>query len=172
MRQGEQCVRLAGAAPLAGECGPPVRPMDGQAAAIFIGMALGLALIRRQEIEISSAAMPPVLVYDRRSRRVEEVLLPALPLGGRLPQPYPERTIPLAPGDTLVLISDGLPERRNPFDECLGYRQVEECLAEHGERSAQEILDALVDLGEHWAGGRPPEDDVTVLVVQRRPEDP
>ncbi|MCB1055690.1 MAG: SpoIIE family protein phosphatase, partial [Acidobacteria bacterium] len=134
-------------------------------------MALGLALIRRQEVEISSAAMPPVLVYDRRSRRVEEVLLPALPLGGRLPQPYPERTIPLAPGDTLVLISDGLPERRNPFDECLGYRQVEECLAEHGERSAQEILDALVDLGEHWAGGRPPEDDVTVLVVQRRPED-
>ena len=45
MRQGEQCVRLAGAAPLAGECGPPVRPMDGQAAASFIGMALGLALL-------------------------------------------------------------------------------------------------------------------------------
>lgn len=45
MRQGEQCVRLAGAAPLAGECGPPVRPMDGQAAVIFIGMALGLALL-------------------------------------------------------------------------------------------------------------------------------
>ena len=45
MRQGEQCVRLAGAAPLAGECGPPVRPMDGQAAVIFVVLAVLLALM-------------------------------------------------------------------------------------------------------------------------------
>lgn len=132
-------------------------------------MALGLAFIRDEEVEIASAAMPPVLVYDHRSCRVEEVLLPALPLGGRLPRPYPARTVQLTPGDAMVLISDGLPERRNPQDECLGYRQVQECLEEHGGRSAREVLDALVALGDRWAQGRPPEDDVTVVVVRRRP---
>ena len=41
----EQCVRLAGAAPLAGECGPPVRPMDGQAAAVMVVALVVLALV-------------------------------------------------------------------------------------------------------------------------------
>lgn len=41
---GEQCVKLAGAAPLAGECGPPVRPMDGQAAVVMI-VALALLVL-------------------------------------------------------------------------------------------------------------------------------
>jgi ligand-binding sensor domain-containing protein len=130
-------------------------------------MALGLARVGPGEIELASAAMPPALLYRPESNSVEEILLPALPLGGNLVAPYPSRAVSFEPGDTLVLISDGLPERRNGLEECLGYRMVEECLARYGGGSAHQVLEELVQLGEEWAGGQPPQDDITILVIRR-----
>ena len=72
------------------------------------------------------------------------------------------------PHDAFVLISDGLEERSNDAEEILGDEAIRQCIAESGHKSAEEIKNALVDLGENWANGKPNEDDVTFVVVKRR----
>lgn len=111
--------------------------------------------------------MPPALLYRSRSNRVEELLVEGLPLGSLEDADYVLRAVEIERGDVLVLISDGLPERRNAQGEMLGYRAVEKRLGEVGEESTERILEALVELGDNF-GEKDADDDVTVLVVRRR----
>lgn len=127
-----------------------------------IQMALNVSYITEHEIALSSAAMPPAYLYH--DGKVDEVLLPALPLGSREGTAYDLKVMPFEPGDVFLLISDGLPELMRDCDDVLGYDIVEQCLATHGDRSAEEIRDALLQLGSDWTEER--SDDVTVVVVK------
>lgn len=130
-------------------------------------MALNVTYLTDTEIAISSAAMPPSYLY-RPGRGVEEVLLPGLPLGALQQAKYSLKVLEFHRGDVLLQISDGLPERIGTHGTMLGYDAIAECLATHGDRSAREILDALLDLQRAWAGSKPPTDDITALVLKRR----
>ena len=130
-------------------------------------MALNVTYLTDTEIAISSAAMPPSYLY-RPGRGVEEVLLPGLPLGALQQAKYTLKVLEFHRGDVLLQISDGLPERLGPHGSMLGYDAIAECLGANGDRSAQEILDALLKLQRDWAGSEPPSDDITALVLKRR----
>ena len=130
-------------------------------------MALCLLHVEGDAITLSSAAMPPVFLLRQGVTEAEEILLPGLPLGGLREARYQQRRIPWAPGDLLVVISDGLPERANPAGELLGYRLVQEALAS-SRRNTQDVLQALISLGEEWGQGLANQDDVTVVVMRRR----
>ena len=130
-------------------------------------MALNVTYLTDTEIAISSAAMPPSYLY-RPGRGVEEILLPGLPLGAMQQAVYTLKVLEFHRDDVLLQISDGLPERIGANDDMLGYDAIAECLEANGNRPAQEILDALLELHREWAGTRPPSDDITALVLKRR----
>ncbi|RMG36847.1 MAG: hypothetical protein D6732_07645, partial [Methanobacteriota archaeon] len=116
-------------------------------------MALHLLQITPTTVTLSSAAMPPVYYYNEKLKKLVEVLLPSLPLGTRLPDNYQEITIHFNPGDTLVLLSDGLPERMNSKGIPLGYNLVKECIEENIHLSPKELMEKLIGLGEQHADG-------------------
>ena len=130
-------------------------------------MALNVTYVTETELAISSAAMPPSYLF-RPGSEVQEILLPGLPLSAMASPEYRLQVLEFLPGDVLLQISDGLPERLNPQDDWLGYDAVAECLEAHGEQSADHILNALLELGEGWATGRPTDDDITVVVLKHR----
>ena len=70
-------------------------------------------------------------------------------------------------GDSLVFISDGLPEATNVSDEMLGYEAVMDCVQVNGEHSAEEQKQALLDLGTVWLGELRNQDDITIVVVKK-----
>jgi serine phosphatase RsbU (regulator of sigma subunit) len=84
-----------------------------------------------------------------------------LPLGILPDETYREHTIAMAPGDTLVVYSDGLAEAPSQCELNLAR------IAEHvdGNASATEIVDHLVGLAD--LPGAPP-DDLTVVVLRCR----
>ncbi len=131
-------------------------------------MALNVLHLREGEVAVSSAAMPPVFVYRAGTGEVEEILNSSLPLGSLEDLEYPIEVFQLHPGDTLVLLSDGLPESADDHGEQLGYEAVEQCLGAYGARSSGQILQQLVELGNAWRGDRPLDDDVTLVVIKRR----
>ncbi len=135
-------------------------------------MALNVAYITEDEVAISSAAMPPAFLYRGGRQVSEEVLVPGLPLGALPGTEYELRVFDLLPGDALVLLSDGLPELIERRGEADGYAAVGRVVEQHGAGSAQELLDALVALGEGDGNGAPESgdllDDVTMVVVKKR----
>ena len=131
-------------------------------------MALTVAKINHHQLVLSVAGMPPVLLYRATTQQVEAVELKALPLGGVVNYHYQQVTLALAAGDAVVLMSDGLPERFNEKDELLGEEPIHELLAQVGNKTATEIIAALIQAGDDWAGARPQDDDVTFVVVKMK----
>ena len=86
-----------------------------------------------------------------------------------------EQTVALAPGDALVLFTDGLVEARNPAGEEFGYDRLADAVARHRHRLtsadgadtriAGRLRDALLADARAWADGREFDDDVTVFVI-------
>lgn len=93
---------------------------------------------------------------------------PRFPLGIQLREAHRERRTPLAPGDVLVIYSDGLPEAQSRHGEVYGYAGLEQRLATlpSAEMSARQIVRALLDDVHRFAGGRPQQDDMTVVAVK------
>lgn len=131
-------------------------------------MAMAVARIAGNRLTLSSAGMPPVLIYRAARREVEEIQLTGVPLGSVTSYRYRQQQTEIAAGDVIVLMSDGLPERFNPFGEMLGYDQPKLALAESAESSAQAIIERMLADADDWAKGRPLDDDVTFVVVKVR----
>jgi anti-sigma regulatory factor (Ser/Thr protein kinase) len=79
----------------------------------------------------------------------------------------PAVTLEMAPGDVLVLLSDGYYEYENAGGEPFGEDRVEAIVAAHRDRTAAELLDALMTAVVAYAGGAPQQDDMTAVIVRR-----
>ena len=130
-------------------------------------MSLTVAKLEKDSIELSSAAMPPTYYYSAKTNKIEEILVPNLPLGGLESEKYDGVKIDFKEGDVIVMISDGLPELPNPNNELLDYEKVEECFRDHSEKDAEGIKNALVELSDQWANGVMNPDDITIVVIKK-----
>jgi serine phosphatase RsbU (regulator of sigma subunit) len=129
---------------------------------------------------LAAAGMPPAYHYRAADGSVEEIALPGMPLGGIQGFPYRRVERSLAPGDALLLMSDGFAEAGDEAGQPLGYAAAAEHFRnaaheaatrrQEGQdeaRGAQEILQALVRATESWTGGGALRDDVTFVVIRR-----
>ena len=71
-------------------------------------------------------------------------------------------------GDTLVLLSDGLPEAENQGGEMIGYEKTEEEIKSLINLSAEEIKNGLVKLCESWLGDIDLKDDMTLVIIKKK----
>ena len=130
-------------------------------------MSLSVAKFNKNSVELSSAAMPPTYHFSSKTKKMEEILVPNLPLGGIETEKFDGIKKEFDPGDVMVMISDGLPELPSPTDEMLDYEKVYSCIKDNAEKSADDIKDALVYLSDDWAKGVMNPDDITIVVIKK-----
>ncbi|MCP4898743.1 MAG: SpoIIE family protein phosphatase [bacterium] len=131
-------------------------------------MAMQIVRIEGNQARVATAGIPPALVYRKQEGSVEELAPGGLPLGTRLESDYEEITVGLAPGDTLLLTSDGLAELAAPDGKALGYSGVAEAFQRIGAMAPTEIVAALLEVASSWRNGVPQEDDITLVVLQAK----
>ncbi|MBI0301434.1 serine/threonine-protein phosphatase, partial [Streptomyces sp. PRKS01-29] len=112
-------------------------------------MAMAMLKIKNREMTLSVAGMPSVLIYRAATENVEEIAVRAMPLGSVSNFAYQEREICLAENDCVLLMSDGFPEMFNDRDEMLGFEKAAEILPLIAGKSAQEIINSLVQTGDN-----------------------
>jgi sigma-B regulation protein RsbU (phosphoserine phosphatase) len=103
--------------------------------------------------------------------QVEELAARGIILGA-VADTYPyleEHELDVAPRDLLVFYSDGVTEAMNTDRELFGEDRLQAVLAANGQRSAQEVLEAIVDAVRAFGGDTPQSDDLTLYVVRRSP---
>ena len=76
--------------------------------------------------------------------------------------------VTLAPGDTLVVFSDGITEARNARDEEFGEARLASLIESAGNGTAQQLRDLLLEQVEAFGGGIPAQDDRTAIVARVR----
>lgn len=133
-----------------------------------LAMALTLARYKSGELRVAAAGMPPVFVYRASSGTVEQNVLAGMPLGLMASFPYRETVLTVEAGDTVLLMSDGFPERQNRDGELLGYDRAAEIFAAAANRPAPAVVDHLRDETLAWADGHPTDDDLTFVVLKAR----
>ncbi|HSB62569.1 MAG TPA: PP2C family protein-serine/threonine phosphatase, partial [Thermoanaerobaculia bacterium] len=90
------------------------------------------------------------------------------PLGLLPGSRFHEACVPLPPGATLVLYTDGLTECEDPEGSELGRERVARLAAAASGESPERIVSDLVAAAEAHAAGAPLGDDVTVLCLVRK----
>ncbi len=131
-------------------------------------MALTLLRIEDGRISLSAAGMPPVLHYSQAERRLQEIELVGMPLGTLADVSYQHWESELAPGDTLLMMTDGFAELLNNEEETMGYPRVSELFEASVAKEPDEIIADLSSAAEAWTGGLPPRDDITFVVLRSK----
>ena len=129
------------------------------------------------------------LVFDLEHRRVScagaghhqlAVLSPGRPPrlacastgrpAGLMPfNPVERETLPLEPGDTFVLFSDGVSEAMNPEEDFYGEERLLAALATAAAATPAEIVTRVLADVRAFAAGAKQSDDITILAAQYVP---
>jgi serine phosphatase RsbU (regulator of sigma subunit)/anti-sigma regulatory factor (Ser/Thr protein kinase) len=100
---------------------------------------------------------------------VSELRARGMPLGLMTGMQYEERETHLAPGDSLLLYSDGIVEAHDPAREMFGFPRLAALMREHS--GSDSLIDFLLaDLARFTGPDWEQEDDVTMVTIERTTE--
>jgi sigma-B regulation protein RsbU (phosphoserine phosphatase) len=121
-------------------------------------------------VYVNAGHQPPILFF--REQIPGKVSFVELSNGGTVIGPLPEARFRrgfarLHAGEVLLLLTDGILERRDRKGEFFGDERVRSLVREHQSQTADSILARLFDAALAWGDGRPWEDDATIVVVKR-----
>ncbi len=119
------------------------------------------------ELTYINAGHNPPLLYRAQTDTIEWLGRTGIPLGLDGGAGYSARTLTLAPGDLLVLYTDGLPDAINAAEEPYEMERVEQLVTAHHADPAVEVLKAFEESFTQFVGGTTPYDDITMLIVKR-----
>jgi serine phosphatase RsbU (regulator of sigma subunit) len=131
----------------------------------YASMVMVVIAVEDHRLQFASAGMPPLLVRRRATGVVEEILLPGVPLGTLADASYGVREVPVASGDVVLVTSDGAAEAIAPTGEHFGYDRMISFFEGCEGRTAEAIVDGLVDAVTSFVDPSPLHDDVTVLAM-------
>lgn len=113
-----------------------------------------------------SAGHNPALVV-RRAGEVQELSHGGLPLGIDRDTVYEATATALAPGDVLLVYSDGVSEAADAEGVELGTERLVETVRRHPDASAEELERAIRDVIRAHVPADALEDDATLVIVRR-----
>lgn len=79
---------------------------------------------------------------------------------------YVETTIPMTPGATVALYTDGATDARSPSGDQFGMERLERAFAEAGRQLPEAIVSHVTTAVGRFEAGAPAEDDLTLLVIR------
>lgn len=135
----------------------------------MITVFLGVLDPERRELDLANCGHSPVIHCP--SGATGYLLEADDPPIGVLSELFPARkTIPLGPGDLLVIASDGFSEAEDESGAFFGYERLIAEVEHVRHRRAEEIADALFSAVTRFAGSIPQSDDQTLVVMKGQPE--
>ena len=120
-------------------------------------------------LRYASAGHSPPLCRRRESGLVEELPVAGFLLGAFGGAEFGEQATVMAPGDALVLFTDGVDEARNAEGDFFGEQRLLAAVAAAGDCSAEEIAAAIVSAVDDFTGSVAQADDLTLVVAKRQP---
>ncbi|HWR50299.1 MAG TPA: SpoIIE family protein phosphatase [Bryobacteraceae bacterium] len=125
---------------------------------------------RNGRVRWANAGHPPPLLVSEDGR-IRALAAGGVPIGLLEEAEFPSEEETLRSGDKLVIYSDGLTEAQNPDRQFFGSKGLREAVARCHSGSAQELHDRLLDSVRTFTAGAEQRDDVTLAVLEYKPED-
>ncbi len=136
----------------------------------FITLAGAVLDSNKHAVTIVNAGHQMPMVYRGATGELEDAMpkeAGGLPLGIMDGTTYDSFELPIVPGDTLLLFSDGVPDARNVRDEAFNMKGVVTALNGEKGMSARAVGERIAKAVKLHATGRDQADDVTLMCVGR-----
>jgi serine phosphatase RsbU (regulator of sigma subunit) len=136
---------------------------------MFVTCLLAILDLRSGVLRFANAGH--LLPYQCSRKNLVELRARGMPLGLLPGQVYEEGESQLDPGDTVLLLSDGLVEAHDPHGEMFGFNQLRQVATEYKSSTAsggEALIAHLVSTLERFTGpGWEQEDDLTLVTLDR-----
>jgi serine phosphatase RsbU (regulator of sigma subunit) len=136
------------------------------------GMFITAAMLRldpvARALSLCSAGHCPLMIWRAATGRVEEVSTDGPPLGFLEDAEFTQFRSPVAPGDVLMLYTDGITEAANAELEMFGPERLAALLRQRSGSDAATILAAAKRSLVEFTGRERHDDDVSLLVIKVR----
>ena len=137
---------------------------------MFVTAVYGVLELESGKFTYANAGHNPPVWIHGKNRGLKSLVRTGAALGIIEGLSMEDRSVTLAPGDFLLLYTDGLTEAFSPEDEIYGDERLEQVLKETDPASnARGVLDVLEDSVRKFMGTLPPSDDLTMLGLRRTP---
>ena len=138
----------------------------------YVTLFYGVYDDRTRELTyVNAGHVPPLLFrprnpatavgYDVRSLRPSGMVI-----GLMAEETFPQESVQLAPGDVLLIVTDGMTEAVDDNDEEFGRARLEALVTQHGRRSASELRDVILRDVDRFRGDSAQQDDTTLVVAK------
>lgn len=111
------------------------------------------------------AGHDPAIRYTPETDTFSELVGEGLPLGVMVDAELPENEDTLAPGEVLVLATDGVWEARNSDGEMYGKKRILAIIRDNAHKKADEIRQAIINAAFDYLETQ--EDDIAVVVIKK-----
>ncbi|MCB1734788.1 MAG: SpoIIE family protein phosphatase [Gammaproteobacteria bacterium] len=142
-----------------------------QGSSQYFTMVLGTIDSETGEVELAQAGHPSPLHLHHATSNASMIGEGGFPVGMLPEMAYEDTEFTLAPGDRLVIYSDGITEAENADGAQYGEARLQRLLSDTMNRSLAEVTTELTEQLNIWREERHPDDDITMLIIERHPED-
>ncbi len=138
----------------------------------FVTAFMGFLDPSKHVIRYHSGGQGPILHFGAAEQRCDWYRPTTFPVGIlEIDEPGEARQLEMAPGDVLVLLSDGIYEFENRQGAPLGEERVARLLEYHYRLPVAELARQILHATFEHGQGVAQEDDITLVLVRRLPED-
>jgi len=143
---------------------------DSRVEGRFVTYVLVVIDPAKNEVQLANAGhmSPLIRRVDGRVEQFDDELV-GPPIGVVEDYPYEVDTRTIAPGETVVIVTDGVDEAMNPEGEFYTTERVIEFVRDHPPKANIMGRELLSDVRRH-ANGRAQNDDITIMTFGRNPE--
>jgi len=134
--------------------------------AMFTTLFCGVIEVPSGTMTYCNCGHNPPLVLQRGERTLESLCKCGPPLG-IADRSYVPRSITLAPGDMLLLYTDGVTEAENSQSAQFGIERLEQTILEMRGQPARKVVEHVIRRVAEFAKGAPQSDDITCVAVVR-----
>lgn len=126
------------------------------------------ALFRMEEHNVfySNAAHPPFLLHSRETGRTAVLEQPSNLLGAMPNMAFEQHSLPVAPGDTLFVYTDGLTDRVNRSGEFYSIDRVAAVLERAAGKDLSTVYDAIYEDVSGFSATEEFKDDIAFVVTR------
>ncbi len=135
----------------------------------FVTLFCGLLDAEKHELTFCNAGHNYPLLFSRGEEPVP-LKTGGVVLGVIEDRAFEQETVELAPGDVLVIYSDGVTEAMDAAEVEFGEEKLNDLIGSHLEDSASTLIGRIFDAVKKHAGDYPQSDDMTMIVVKRAAE--
>lgn len=144
------------------------RVLKDARANLFVTVFFGILDQKTGTLTYANAGHNPPYLFSKRNGNKAIPLSPTgMPIGVEEDAVWQQATIRMELDDVLVVYTDGIPDAQNAEGDFFREKRLVETTRAHLGASAQELLVAIMNEIQEFAGDTPQFDDITLLVLER-----